>query len=262
MLRKKVAFLLLRSLYRICRRWSVPLSLIYFLRWFGGKEITRLPGFSSTLSWNITTIKDIEISNIIPVENISSWALDVETLNFIIHYITKYKPQAILEFGSGISTICLVKAMMKIHYDSSKIFVYSIEENYNFVKLVENWLQRACLGKFAKILHAPLIEQTIEGEKIRCYYLPTETLNKFLNGVKPNLIIIDGPSGKKGARFGTLPLVKDFVQDGAIFFLDDGFRDEELRVVQKWMRLPYIKITGFHLIGKGLVEGRIQRQCK
>ncbi len=260
MLRERIAFLLLRSLHAACGGRKIPVSLIYFIRWLGGKELTRLPGFSRTLTWDITLIEGImESSSIIPAKSISPWALDVKTLNFLIHYIINFKPQAILEFGSGISTICFAKIMTKIHHDPSTAVVYSIEESYSFAELVGGWLLRAHLDRFVKILCAPLTKQVIEGESIPCYYLPEEILVQFLEGVKPDLIVIDGPSGKRGARFGTLPLVKDFVRKGAVFFLDDGFRDEELRIVRKWMKIPYIKIVGFIPIGKGLVEGRIYK---
>ncbi|MBC7241887.1 MAG: class I SAM-dependent methyltransferase [Anaerolineae bacterium] len=247
---------LLRALHLVAGEHPVPLLFISYLRWIAGKEIAKLCDFQDSLILDGSLVEDDNVRRLVAGYKFSLWSLDVSTINFLIKSLRELKPTAILEFGSGISTICFTRIMVDLHQGTNRVFVYSIEQDEEVAFLVRERLREAGLDRFARVLHAPLIEQAIEGKNIPCYSLPPDKLSSLLT-VKPNFIIVDGPSGKKGARFGTLPLVREYVQDQAIFFLDDGLRDEELAVAQQWTKLTYIHVRGVHLLGKGLISGRV-----
>jgi hypothetical protein len=240
----------------------VPLPLIFYLRRVAGCEIAKLHSIADALSFDASLIESNAIRRSLVGHTLSPWSLDVSTINFLLRILWKLRPAAILEFGSGISTICFTRAMVELYPNASRVFVYSIEQDPAFALSTRESLQEAGLDRFAKVLYAPLREQVIEGKALLCYYLRPDVLTTLLTGVRPDFILVDGPSGKRGARFGTLPLIREYVQDQAIFFLDDGLRDEELAVAQQWTNLMYIRVTGVYLIGKGLISGRFVKDIK
>jgi len=250
---------LLRALHLVAGENPVPLRFVFYLRWFAGEEISKLCDFQDSLILDGSLIQDDNVRRLVAGYKLSLWSLDVSTINFLIKSLWELKPVAILEFGSGISTIYFTRIMVDLHQGTNRVFMYSIEQDEEFAFLVRERLREVGLDRFARVLHAPLIEQAIEGKIIPCYSLPPDVLASFLIDIKPDLIIVDGPSGKRGARFGTLPLVREYVQDQAVFFLDDGLRDEELAVAQQWTKLTYIRIRGIHLLGKGLISGRVSK---
>lgn len=85
-----------------------------------------------------------------------------------------------------------------------------------------------------------------------------EVLERFLGGVRPDLILIDGPAGETGIRFGTVPLVSEVVDPNAVVIVDDGLRDSELDTADQWDRLGYVQWEGIRWEGKGLLSGKVR----
>jgi hypothetical protein len=72
-------------------------------------------------------------------------------------------------------------------------------------------------------------------------------------------VFIDGPSGGGTVRLGTLPLVLHHLDPRCTFFLDDAFREDEIEVASHWQAFPQVDLTAVHVVGHGLLEGRIVR---
>ena len=106
------------------------------------------------------------------------------------------------------------------------------------------------------ILIEPLTPQVIEGVQTTCY-ASLDELRRILGERRADLLVIDGPAGPPGVRFGTLPLARGCASEGATFVMDDALRDGELDVARRWDAMPYLRVRGLQLIEKGLLTGTV-----
>jgi len=204
-------------------------------------------------------IKNSDLSRIFNDVVLDPWALDVETINYLEKDINKFKPRKILEFGSGISTVCLVKFLINLHGTEPIIRVYSVEQDEKYFNSTKNLIKDHGLEKFVKIIYSPLTVKQIEGVECNTYAL--NDLDKILDNVEVDYCLIDGPSVTEfGGRLATLPMIREFANENQMrFVLDDALRAKELLIAKKWKRLPYINIQGIILTPKGLLTGFLKR---
>jgi hypothetical protein len=189
-------------------------------------------------------------------ETLGTWSLCVESLNFLEQEIQKYRPRTILEFGSGISTLCLAHFMKDLHGDDGEIHVLSVEQNHSVVGSTTDRLAQAGLLKNVRLITAPLIQKRIMDRQLSCYAISTDDL-KEISAFRPEFVLVDGPAAEAGARFATLPLVREAIASHAHVYLDDAFRDGELDVAKAWLKLLGMEIDGVLPTAKGLLVGRV-----
>lgn len=199
-----------------------------------------------------------ELERLMDSETLGGWALCAETVEYLVERIEEYRPSAILEFGSGTSSLALAWIMTRLHGDSLTPRVFSIDQSAKHIEQTRAVLQQHHLLGMVRFLHAELALQTIGSQVVRCYDLPRKVLEQFLGGVQPDVILIDGPAGETGIRFGTVPLVSDVVNPHAVVIVDDGLRDSELDTADQWNRLGYVQWEGIRWEGKGLLSGRVR----
>ena len=113
---------------------------------------------------------------------------------------------------------------------------------------VEKRLEACGLKQFVTILHAPISKR---GD----YQFDANELRKHLGSQEVDWLIIDGPAGPEGCRVSTLPFLARFCRPGARWFLDDAFRDGELKFLNHWDSIPGIEVERIYPIGKGLGAG-------
>lgn len=183
--------------------------------------------------------------------------LGVDVLNYLQAEILAVKPRVILECGSGISTVCLAQYVLEASGRCDAPGVVSLEEDATYVARTVGWLERAKLTGVARVLHAPLVEQRIDGFLTSCYWVDGCRLEAELNGARANLLVVDGPVARGMRRFGTIPLLNRFLEAGAKFYLDDAFRDWELQIARMWLRAGYVNVWGIHPFPKGLLVGSV-----
>lgn len=198
-----------------------------------------------------------DLQPLIEDDSLGDWALCAETIDFLVAAIQDSRPSAILEFGSGTSTVALAWAMRQLHGSSPVPRIFSVDQSAAFIERAEQRLARLGLADAVRFLHADLSVQTIGSMESRCYRLPPETLRAFLGTARPGFVVIDGPAGENGVRFGTIPLVRDYLAPNALVFLDDGFRDSELDTAERWSLLRYVRWDGVRWEGKGLLCGSL-----
>jgi hypothetical protein len=196
-----------------------------------------------------------KLARLLADEELGKWSMCPDTLNFLEQKIRDCRPCTILELGSGVSTICLAQYMHDTHGAASKIYVCSVEQDRKVIESVRDRLKTINLADNVQFFHAPLGKQEIAGYRTTCYDLPAD-LFTTVNDLRPDFIVIDGPAAEEGARFGTLPLVRDIVAPRSQFFLDDAFRDGELEIARRWAELPDVQIDGILPTEKGLLVGR------
>lgn len=191
-------------------------------------------------------------------ETRDGWTMHPEAVSYLLSKIQKDVPAFVLEFGSGASTLWIATLMRDLHPDQGRVRVFSIEQDQEEASSVRQHLADHGLDDLVRIHVAPLTESEIWGETVLTYGLTRPDLDALLGSARPDLVLIDGPSGPRGARFGTLPLVIDHVAPDAAFFLDDALRPGELSVGARWTESRAIDVCGVHLIGRGLLSGRVR----
>ncbi len=184
------------------------------------------------------------------------WGMHPTAVTFLSSQIRRIVPSYVLEFGSGSSTVWIAALMKELHgTDTTRLF--SIEQDGSTASSVRRDLDRHGLDEIARIVVAPLAPREIWGKEVTTYRISQDEIDELTGGTRPELVVIDGPAGDPGARFGTLPLVLDHLAPGALFFLDDALRRGELEVGADWARSAQIRVAGVHLIGRGLLAGSV-----
>jgi hypothetical protein len=183
-----------------------------------------------------------------------SYAIGSEALDFLDRRIMKERPRAILEFGSGMSTVGLASCMASLRGAAESPRVFSIDESAAYIERTRQLLDLAGLSSHVRLAHRPLRQQTILDRSTLCYDIDSAFLESFLP-VEPDFVLVDGPSGGGDVRYGTLPLVATRLARPCRLFLDDALRAGELRVVSLWRRMPAFHAEGIHLVGEGSPRG-------
>lgn len=187
---------------------------------------------------------------------LGTWALGPATIAELVAIVGRDRPEVVLEFGSGSSTVALAWAMRESRGPGTRPRIISIEQDADQALRTADLLRRGGLEAEAAIVVAPLAEQVIEGQRTTCYALPDGVAEELADR-RAGLVVIDGPAGPAGVRFGCLPLARPFVRPDTPFVLDDALRDGELGIARRWARLPYVRARGIRLIEKGLLVGTV-----
>jgi len=227
------------------------------------KLLARIPSSYGSLSqWQLTRARRREpviafdrVRDVLADRAANRYTLGSEALNFLDRRIEELRPDAILEFGSGVSTVLLAARMAEM-YGEDRPRVFSIDENETYLRETDQMLAEVGLRSCARLAHREVREQVIGGNSTACYDLDESFLSSFLESA-PDVILVDGPSGGGTVRLGTLPLVQDHVRTPCTFFLDDALREEEIAVASLWRRLAAVNLSRVHVVGHGLLEGRI-----
>jgi predicted O-methyltransferase YrrM len=180
------------------------------------------------------------------------WTLGPATLELVRRTFEAKRPHTIVEFGSGASTIVLAALAREI----PGCKVISIDQAPEHATRTASLLGERGLQDQVKLLVFPMADMVIEGLRTQCYSIDA-SLGEHLDGRAIDLVLVDGPAGPPGVRFGTLPLIAGYLADGAVVILDDAFRQGELEVARRWRRLPYVRVNGIAPVDKGVLLARI-----
>lgn len=198
-----------------------------------------------------------EIAAVLEGLPLGEWAMTVAAIDFLLNQVERIRPHAILEFGSGASTLTLACMMRRVHGASKTPHIFSVEQSPQYVQQIESRLRLHGLHESVRFMTAPLISQVIQNVRTDCYQLRDQDLREFFGPSRPELVIVDGPAADYGGRFGTIPLVRNFLSDHAWIYMDDALRDSELSIAEWWDRLGYVKDCGILWLGKGLFTARL-----
>ena len=189
-------------------------------------------------------------------EELGTWSLGPRTINMLEQRIRERRPRYILELGSGISTLCLAQFMTEMHGPDEGPRVVSVEQSDDAASKTRALLERFDLARNVHVITRPLAEQTVLDREALCYDL--SDLATELPGA-PEFVLIDGPSGERGVRFATLPLLLPHLSDGCVFILDDALRDAELEIAHEWARTLPVTIEGLVPMETGVLIGTVKR---
>lgn len=244
------------------RATPMPLAKIVRLHRFAQKYVKQIdplrPRGTAPIS-DGKTLRNPKLAALLKGTQLGDWSLAAESIDYIEEKIKEYHPRAILEFGSGISTLCMAFIMKELQASSPHPLVFSIEQSQTHLEKTRTALSNYGLIDYVRFLHVPIVPQRIVGFETTCYNLYNANLSSLLGDIEPEFVLIDGPAGEKGCRFGTLPLVKPFLSDGAVFFMDDALRDGEISIANRWSKCAWLNILGIVWVGKGFLVGTVQK---
>ncbi len=235
---------------RIARGRPVPLGLWSLLQRAGRRTDALAPAARSSNGSDLTdpvlaeALRDIELG---------TWTIGPASIEVLRRALLEIQPRVVVEFGSGVSTVCLAHFGAGLERPSH---VISIEQDAAEVERTRELLARLPRSSPVTIIHAPLEERLVEGRRLSSYALPDGDLERAIGDEPVDLVLIDGPAAEDGARFGTLPLVLSKMSPRALVMLDDALRDGELSAARAWVDLGFLNVDGIIPVDHGLLIGR------
>lgn len=157
------------------------------------------------------------------------WTILPDTAKFLFDLLTELRPSYVLEFGSGISTLVMAKAL-----ESSGGYVYSLEHEERWLEHAQEKCRNAKITN-CQIILAPIVEAKFPGvAPYRIYDFQKVPLQKF------GLVFIDGPPGflpEHPGRRGTFYACWPYLAPHATVILDDADREGEQLAIKEWLKI-------------------------
>jgi len=158
-----------------------------------------------------------------------NWSAAADFVDILIDYCLAEKPITILECSSGLTTLVLARCCQINGYGH----VFSLENGEQYVTKTRAELDDFSLSQQASVLHAPLITSVTGKGEFQWY--DRQELAVLTEPV--DMLVIDGPPGfiQPQSRYPALPLLKSYLAEDVVIFLDDAARDDEQRLVKHWL---------------------------
>ena len=176
------------------------------------------------------------------------WALDPVSIGLLWESLQEDRPNSILEFGSGKSTLMLARYAQSRRPE--RVTVVSLEQGMTAGAATERLLEESGLGGMVTVLTVPIDDSGF-------YQAAPDEVAVALGGSQPEWLLIDGPRGPAGCRVDTLLRFGALCSPASHWYLDDAFRDGEMEALKRWNRTPGLRVDGIYPVGQGLATGRI-----
>jgi predicted O-methyltransferase YrrM len=157
-----------------------------------------------------------------------TWAIAPDSAAFLVQVILEHDVRSVLEAGSGLSTVLVAQALKMMGRNQFT----SLEQDPIFLARTLALLRSEGLEDNVNLVEAPL-KDTIVRESVWQWY--DENALEGLLGL--DLVIVDGPPSRTGnlARYPALPMLAKNLNEGALIFLDDARREDEVEIVNRWI---------------------------
>ena len=254
-LRRKVSWLHLGFLRHVHGEKPIPLWYWAFSRRLAGifsSEPDLLFPPYEFLRSSGESLKVEELKTLLMNDTLGEWALDAQTISVVWKILHREKPRLVVECGAGISTLVLARYAALTFSERNPCFIVSLEQDFATTQSIFARLGDAGLERFVQIVHSPL--DANDNYSLHNFEKVLARLpRKYID-----FLVIDGPEGAIGCRLETLPMLLGHCVEGAKWFLDDAFRDGEMRILHQWSHLASIEVEGIYPIGKGLGAGSVR----
>jgi predicted O-methyltransferase YrrM len=181
----------------------------------------------------------------LPLPETRGSAVSPDLMKKVAETIYARRPSLVFEAGSGVSTLFMAYCLRQIGHGR----VIALEHDPRYLKSTWELLELHGVEDFATVVHAPLREIDMRGERWLWYDTSRLPLEEQID-----LVVIDGPPGTIGpmARYPALPLLFEHLEHGATIIVDDANRPDEQRVVERWRQEYRERITcDFVALDKG-----------
>lgn len=159
------------------------------------------------------------------------WALTGDSAALLAREVLVRKPDAILELGSGVSTLILGQILKR----SGKGRLLSVEHDPMWANQTRRYVEFLGLQDIVSVVDAPLKAIAIENQTVDWYDIPICSLDK-LGAV--DLLLVDGPPQARDTavqtRYPAVPLLYERLSPNAAVFVDDANRETESKMVERW----------------------------
>jgi hypothetical protein len=184
-------------------------------------------------------------------DELGAWALDPATVDFLWARLHLDRPVSIIECGAGTSTVVLAAYADRVRRTSGQqVRIVTVEQSTSVRQIVLERLTRLNLAAHVLIIETPTAH---DGS----YTLDPAAIGSGLSGQRADWLLIDGPAGPDGCRTPALVQLRALCAPGGRWYLDDAFRDGELRALRSWAATPGIHVSGIYPVGKGVATGRV-----
>lgn len=173
-----------------------------------------------------------------------AWPVSPDFAQYLIELIDTNEYDAIVEFGSGISTLVMAKVLARKLDDCTELSctpLTSFDHLEQYFSQTLDHLERARLSNLVDLKLAPLVPYKGPDGAEYLYYDCLNILRDLSEQCTDRevrvLVVVDGPPGDTGkhARYPALPMVLSCFRSGRVdFLLDDYARPDEMEVVVKW----------------------------
>ncbi len=163
-------------------------------------------------------------------------ALDGYTARALFDQIVRLRPRAILELGSGSSTVLIASLLTRLELNETRHI--SVDDGEEYLEATRKNLERHQLQGRTELWHCPIEER---GEGLSPWY---SGIIERLGDQKLDLILVDGPPGviHPSARQPALELLRNNLSEGGVVILDDTMRAEEASIAASWKeRFPELR---------------------
>lgn len=157
------------------------------------------------------------------------WRLEEDTCKFIGKYCEIYKPEVVVEFGTGLSTLILAQEVLKGNVKT----IWSIDHQKIFPghpkAIVE---QNKAMSSHVHFDWFPIKMKVYEGKVFQFYDIP-DGFFKRMGHI--DLVIIDGPPYYFDSREAALYAVYEQLSKKSLVLLDDANRkNREQKYIKQW----------------------------
>jgi predicted O-methyltransferase YrrM len=188
-------------------------------------------GFSSAANL-LSVLPHLKMEGVLPPFPHQGFEVPGEMAAFLYHLIRRHRPKLILELGSGSSTVLLAASARANGFGR----VISIEHDPGYRDRTAQFLRHTDLTDRVDLIEAPLVEQRFGDLALQWYDLAPllRTLSE-----KIDFLFVDGPPGKTQplSRYPALPVLAPYLSPQSLILVDDGRRDDEMRMVELWREL-------------------------
>lgn len=160
-------------------------------------------------------------------DSITGSSLDIDGIQKVREKVEEYKPNVILELGSGVSTLAFAQC------ESSFSHLFSVDDSDHYLEISKNRIPDLIRQKMT-FIHAPIFPFRFKGETFQTYEF-NAIKNKITQPI--DFVFIDGPYARKYGRTATLPLITPFLSQKVIVILDDAHRQTEEEAVATWQKI-------------------------
>lgn len=169
------------------------------------------------------------------------WPMAADALAFLQALVDELSPRHIVEFGSGLSTVALARAVAGLDEPGA---VTTIENDPAACRAAKGALVNA--GVPATVQFAPLVVRRVDGRHLPVYDLRQ---HRFARSGAADIIIVDGPPSKLGGREGSLRQALSLATVGTIVILDDADRTADAEVFSSVFKGHHDQLQQVHCAG-------------
>lgn len=192
----------------------------------------RLNAAVASLSSLISILPEMDIRGLVPPFTHQGFSITGEEAAFLFHLIRRQRPKLIMELGSGSSTVLFAAALRA----NGGGRIISVEHDGAHVERTRTMLRHADLLDRVELVHAPLVDLSLNGRTFQWYDLGPKLASL---AEKIDFLFVDGPPGKVQtlSRFPALPMLAPHLSPRALVVVDDGAREDEMRMVEMWREI-------------------------